>query len=143
MLNRLARRLKKESSEQPSDANRLAVRVLNPQRGDGEDILTLAQKVDGIQDPSAAVAGLDSALADRLAGDPRLINAAVRWLAKNARIHIAKISDPHIAGEDDEQVQPSAKSVPAVSQRRHRNQRGRNDGNQRVPNSGEIASDES
>ncbi|QDT06455.1 General stress protein 13 [Rubripirellula lacrimiformis] len=102
MLSRLARRLKHESSEKPSDATRLAVRVLNPRKGDGSDFASIAAKVEGIESVDAAFDDLDNALVERLAGDPRVINAAVRWLAKNARIHIAKISDPHIGGEEEE-----------------------------------------
>ena len=101
MLARLGRRLKSEASDNVSDATRLAVRVLNPQKGDGNDFVAIAAKVDGITDASAAVAGLEDALAKRLAGDPRIIAAAVRWLVKNARIHIVTINDPHTAASDD------------------------------------------
>ncbi|TWU60793.1 General stress protein 13 [Rubripirellula tenax] len=102
MLSRLARRLKHESSEPPTDATRLAVRVLNPSKGDGSDFATIASNVEGIESVDAAFEDLDNALVQRLAGDPRVISAAVRWLAKNARIHIAKISDPHVSGEDED-----------------------------------------
>ena len=95
MLARLGRRLKSENTDNVSDASRLAVRVLNPQKGDGDDFAAIAAKVEGITDAGAAVAGLEEALATRLAGDPRVISAAVRWLVKNAKIHIANISDPH------------------------------------------------
>ncbi len=101
MLSRLSRRLKHEASETPSDATRLAVRVLNPHKGDGSDFASIAAKVEGIQSVDAAFDGLDNALVERLAGDPRIISAAVRWLAKNASIQIAKISDPHISGDED------------------------------------------
>ena len=95
MLARLGRRLKAESHDQVTDATRLAARVLNPQKGDGSDFEAIAGKIEGLQDPKAAVAGLDQALAKRLAGDPRVIASAVRWLVKNAKIHVASISDPH------------------------------------------------
>ncbi|MDE0866485.1 MAG: helix-hairpin-helix domain-containing protein, partial [Rubripirellula sp.] len=95
MLARLARRLKSESNEQSNDPAMLAVRVLNPQKGDGSDFAEIAQKVEGIQDADAAVAGLEQALAKRLAGDPRVIASAVRWLVKNAQIRVASVSDPH------------------------------------------------
>ncbi len=104
MLNRLGRRLKHEAGDAADDATRLAVRVLNPQKGDGSDLSALAAKVEGISRPDAAVAGVDVALAKRLAGDPRMVAAAVRWLAKNAKIQIASIHDPHLhaeAGADD------------------------------------------
>jgi transcriptional accessory protein Tex/SPT6 len=89
MLGRLGRRLKAESNEHGDDPTLLAVRVLNPQKGDGSDFAEISQKVDGIQDATAAVAGLEDALAKRLAGDPRVIASAVRWLVKNAQIKIA------------------------------------------------------
>ena len=101
IVERLARRLKQESSDQTPDAIRLAVRVLNPKRGDGDDFQAIAEKVDGINDAAAAVAGLDEAIATRLTGDPRMMSAAVRWLSKHARIHIASISDPHIGAENN------------------------------------------
>src|SRR6056297_814108 len=97
LLDRLSRRLKLELSEKADAGTKLAVRFLNPQKGDGGDPVAVAEKIDSI-DPSeraAAVAGLDEAIAKRLCGDPRVIGAAVRWLAKNARIHIAQIHDPH------------------------------------------------
>ncbi|MEM8668273.1 MAG: Tex-like N-terminal domain-containing protein [Planctomycetota bacterium] len=99
MLARLARRLKTESREASSDATLLAVRLMNSRQGDGNDIAAIAASVEGISDAEVAVAGVDEAIAKRLAGDPRLISAAVRWLAKNAKVHIAEISDPH--GQDD------------------------------------------
>jgi transcriptional accessory protein Tex/SPT6 len=99
MLARLGRRLKAESHDQATDATRLAARVLNPQKGDGSDFEAIAGKIEGLQDPQAAVAGLDQALAKRLAGDPRVIASAVRWLVKNAKIHVASISDPHTPQE--------------------------------------------
>ncbi len=99
VLSRLARRLKSETSDAVDDSARLASRILNPQKGDGDDFAEIANKVEGIADPTAAVAGLDQAIATRLMGDPRIISAATRWLAKNARIHIENISDPH--GESD------------------------------------------
>ncbi len=97
LLERLGRRLKLESHNQSGDSARLAVRIMNPEKGDGSDFAEIAAKVEGIQSPENAVAGLDEALAVRLAGDPRIIGAAVRWLGKNARIHIAGIHDPHAA----------------------------------------------
>ncbi len=102
MLDRLARRLKAELAEQGTPSAKLAVRVMNPQRGDADDLLELAKAIDGVEDADAAVAGLDDAIARRLTGDPRIMGAAVRWLAKNARIHIATISDPHTSGADDD-----------------------------------------
>ena len=109
MLARLGRRLKSENTDNVSDALRLAVRVLNPQKGDGDDFSAIAAKVEGIGDATAAVAGLEEALATRLAGDPRVISAAVRWLAKNARIHIANISDPHTPPAEPTKKEKSAK----------------------------------
>ena len=100
MLARLGRRLKSESNEQSNAPALLAVRVLNPQKGDGSDFTEIAQKVEGIQDASAAVEGLEQALVKRLAGDPRVIAFAVRWLVKNAQIRIASVSDPHTPQEE-------------------------------------------
>ena len=100
MLSRLSRLMKQESSEKPTDATRLAVRVLNPHKGDGSDFAEIAAKVDGIANVDAAFEDLDTALVQRLANDPRIIGAAVRWLAKNARISIHKISDPHVGAAD-------------------------------------------
>ncbi len=112
MLARLGRRLKTESNEQSSDSVLLAVRVLNPQKGDGSDFAEIAKKIEGIQDVDVAVEGLKTALAKRLAGDPRIIASAVRWLVKNAQIKIANVSDPHTPQEDP----ASAKSDPKANQ---------------------------
>ncbi len=76
--------------------------MLNPQKGDGNDLAAIAAKVEGITDAAAAVADLDDALAKRLAGDPRIIAAAVRWLVKNARIQIVSINDPHLSAGNDQ-----------------------------------------
>jgi protein Tex len=103
MLARLGRRLKREeSAEHINDSTRLAVRVLNPQKGDGDDFAAIAAKLEGLTDAGAAVASLNSALAKRLAGDPRIIGAAVRWLAKNARIFVSHVSDPHNLSDEPE-----------------------------------------
>ncbi len=109
MLARLGRRLKSEVGDNISDATRLAVRVLNPHKGDGNDFAAIAAKVEGITDAAAAVADLDHALAKRLAGDPRIIAAAVRWLVKNARIHIVSINDPHTSASHDQPKSGRAK----------------------------------
>ncbi|SMP47903.1 Tex-like protein N-terminal domain-containing protein [Neorhodopirellula lusitana] len=122
LLDRLARRIKNESGEANNISNQLAVRVLNPQKGDGEDLDALAQLLQpavnteaatgddvaaedatapAAGDTSAAVAKIDEALARRLSGDPRVIGAAVRWLSRNAKIHIIDVSDPHGSGDDD------------------------------------------
>ena len=93
VLGRLTRRLKQESGE-PAPSDKLAVRLLNPQKGDGDELPSIAAKIEGL-DADAAIAGLENSVADRLVGDPRVIAAAIRWLSKNARIHIANISDPH------------------------------------------------
>ncbi len=108
MLDRLARRLKSETADHAGDSVRLAVRLLNPQKGDKDDFTQVVAKVDGIGDPAKAVADVDPALAKRLIGDPRLINSAVRWLVKNARIQIAGIHDPHTGGEEGKEEQSSA-----------------------------------
>ena len=93
MLQRIERRLRREPAT-PDDATRLAVRVLNPTKGDGGDPSAIAAKVDGI-DAAAALAGLDDALASRLAMDPRIVGVGIRWLSSNAKIKVNRISDPH------------------------------------------------
>ncbi len=109
VIARLANRLKTESSDAVSDATRLASRILNPQKGDGSDLAAIASKVDGIDDASAAINGLDDAIATRLMGDPRIIATATRWLAKNAKIYIESISDPHGAADEAESVKKKGK----------------------------------
>ena len=111
VLARLARRLKGESSTAPSDSVRLAVRVLNPQKGDGDDFAEIAGKVEEITDASAAVAGLDESLAQRLPDDPRIVAAAVRWLAKHAQVKIAKIHDPHLEANSEKNQSEPAKAA--------------------------------
>ena len=109
MLERLARRLKAESTENAGPADHLGVRVLNPRKGDGDDFAAIAEKLESVEDAGAAVAALDQALAKRLAGDPRVINAAVKWLSKHAKIFISSVSDPHTP---DTTQQPSSASKP-------------------------------
>lgn len=111
VLARLARRLKGESSTAPSDSVRLAVRVLNPKKDDGEDFAEIAGKVESISDAAAAVAGLDDSLAQRLPDDPRIVAAAVRWLAKHAQIKIAKIHDPHLEANSQKNQKQAAELV--------------------------------
>ncbi len=101
MLNRLGRRLKRETGDAVTSSARLAVRVMNPQDADPADEKEIASIIEGLESPDEAVQGLDAALAERLAGDPRVISAAVRWLSRNAKIHISKVHDPHLAGEDE------------------------------------------
>ena len=104
VIDRLTRRVKQESGESADPSRLLAVRVLNPKKGDGVDLKAIAEGIEGATDADAAVAGLDEAIVNRLAGDPRVIANAVRWLSKNARIHIAKISDPHTAANEAAQA---------------------------------------
>lgn len=115
MLTRLTRRVKVEAHDSADDATRLAVRILNPQKGDGNEVAAIAAKVDGIGDAEAAVAGLDAALTKRLCEDPRIVAAAVRWFGKNARIHIASISDPHTAAAEEASQEPSAGEAEATT----------------------------
>ncbi len=114
MLERLARRLKAESTENAGPGDHLAVRVLNPRKGDGDDFAAIAEKLESVEDAGAAVAALDQALAKRLAGDPRVINAAVKWLSKHAKIFISSVSDPHTP--ETTQQQNSAPKPPQESQ---------------------------
>ncbi|TWU43205.1 General stress protein 13 [Novipirellula aureliae] len=101
MLQRLTRRIKLESNEAVDGGTLLALRVLNPQKDDTDDFQKLAESVEGIENHEEAIDKLEESLARRLAGDPRMINAAVQWLSKHARIHVAEISDPHISGNAD------------------------------------------
>ncbi len=121
MLERLGRRIKLESGEAVDSATRLAVRVLNPQKGDGDDLHAIAEKMEAIDDANEASAKLEKSLAGRLAGDPRMINAAVQWLGKNAKIHVIEIHDPHSSadhGDDDsdhgKEQKPSSASTKSV-----------------------------
>ncbi|MGB7346238.1 MAG: S1 RNA-binding domain-containing protein [Pirellulaceae bacterium] len=115
VLDRLARRVKQESSETADPSLLLAVRALNPQKGDADDLNLLAQSIESIDDADAAVAGIDDAIANRLTGDPRIISAAVRWLSKQARIHVSKISDPHVSSGDDDSPKDVAPSKEAAA----------------------------
>ncbi|MEO1614916.1 MAG: S1 RNA-binding domain-containing protein [Planctomycetota bacterium] len=101
-LQRLSKRLRHESAAgAASDANRLAVRLLNPQKGDSSDPKELADALEDVSDAAAAVEGLSQVVPQRLAGDPRVISAAVRWLSRNAKIHISDVHDPHIGAEQE------------------------------------------
>lgn len=120
LLDRLSRRVKLETGESANLAQRLAVRTLNPQKGDGEDLKALAESLAA--DPAAAetttegeaaapepasndvdgaLAKLDATIAKRLIGDPRIVGAAVRWLSRNAKIRVMEVHDPHIQADDD------------------------------------------
>ncbi len=110
MLERLARRLKLETADHASPGDHLAVRLLNPRKGDGADIDTIVSKLESISQSDVANAreGLDDALANRLAGDPRVITAAVKWLSKNAKINVVSISDPHAPGTENQEADTAA-----------------------------------
>ncbi|MFG0265423.1 MAG: Tex-like N-terminal domain-containing protein, partial [Rhodopirellula sp. JB055] len=120
LLDRLSRRVKLESGESAGLAQRLAVRVLNPRKGDGEDLKGLAEALaaepaateaaaDGEApatenapaDVDGVLAKLDATIAKRLIGDPRIVSAAVRWLSRNAKIRVMEVHDPHIQTGDD------------------------------------------
>ncbi|KLU02631.1 Transcription accessory protein (S1 RNA-binding domain) [Rhodopirellula islandica] len=121
LLDRLSRRVKLESSESAGLAQRLAVRALNPQKGDGEDLKSLAESLAAEPVATAAtaeeeapatpdstpadvdgvLAKLDATIAKRLIGDPRIMGAAVRWLSRNAKIRVMEVHDPHIQSEAD------------------------------------------
>ncbi|MEM0926597.1 MAG: hypothetical protein AAGJ83_11205, partial [Planctomycetota bacterium] len=77
------------------------IRLLNPKKGDAADPKALAEEMDDVSDPQAAVDGLSESLPVRLAGDPRVISAAVRWLSRNAKIHISNVHDPHTGSESE------------------------------------------
>src|SRR6056297_235047 len=107
VLDRVARRLRGEATEATSPSQALAARLLAPREGDSGDAGALAAAEYSDQAESA-VLGLEAALADRLASDPRLIQSGVRWLAKNARIQILEVADPH-GGEDPPEDEPAGK----------------------------------
>ena len=172
LLDRLSRRVKSESGESGSLTQRLAVRLLSPEKGDGDDVEAIAASLleaaepvatepvttepavvenasENASEPSpetpgetvaeasaeptsaettsaeipaetvseaappnpvaAAVSKLDDALAKRLSGDPRILGAAVRWLSRQAKIHILDVSDPH--GNEDVGDEESATAV--------------------------------
>lgn len=155
LLDRLSRRVKTEAGESGSLAQRLAVRLLSPEKGDGEDLEAIAASVieanaktptastipaeaaeateqagdateatqvsadasPVVPTTDAVMAKLDDALAKRLSGDPRIMGAAVRWLSRNAKIHVVEVTDPH-GGEDDEEVESSAKAKKAGKKRK-------------------------
>ncbi|MEO1526256.1 MAG: S1 RNA-binding domain-containing protein [Planctomycetota bacterium] len=101
-LQRLSKRLRQESSPNvATDSIRLAARLLSPQKGDPQEAAALAESMETIEDKAAAVDQLPAALLSRLVGDPRMISAAVRWLSKNARIHVSDVHDPHIAAAEE------------------------------------------
>ena len=110
MLERLGRRLKSETADAATPSNHLAVRLLNPKKGDGDDLGAIAQTIESISDQAAATDGIDDAIAARLAGDPRVVSAAVRWLSKHAKIHIASVTDPHTPAGEKEQTNASKKA---------------------------------
>ncbi|GAB5514236.1 S1 RNA-binding domain-containing protein [Rhodopirellula baltica] len=120
LLDRLSRRVKLETGESANLAQRLAVRTLNPQKGDGEDLKALAESLaaepsaaettaegeaaspePASNDVDGALAKLDATIAKRLIGDPRIVGAAVRWLSRNAKIRVMEVHDPHIQADDD------------------------------------------
>ncbi len=139
LLDRLSRRIKSEAGESGSLAQRLAVRLLSPEKGDSDDLEAIAasviaasaKAVPASQKPEtdetatetpesteeshaaspttdAVLAKLDDALAKRLSGDPRIMGAAVRWLSRNAKIHVVEVSDPH-GGEGGEDAEGAVK----------------------------------
>jgi protein Tex len=115
MLGRMARRLKSES-DSPSDAVRLAARVLSPSRADSETLDELAKSIEGISDAAVAVSELDAALATRLGNDPRIISAAVRWLTRFARIQVGRVSDPHLDRDDGVETEATPASQGTVEE---------------------------
>lgn len=137
LLDRLGRRIKSESGESSGLLNRLAVRVLNPHKGDGDDLEALAASLSQAAaepkdpgttevqpDPTSETQGeagsanvsvdlikFDDTLAKRLSGDPRVVGAAVRWLSKHAKIHIIEVADPHGNSGADDDNDSEAKKV--------------------------------
>ncbi|MEM6364476.1 MAG: S1 RNA-binding domain-containing protein [Planctomycetota bacterium] len=110
LLDRLRRRIKQESTETPGWLTRLAVRVLNPESGDGSDLNAIAEPIrtefatgDDTAPDALSDEKVDTAIAKRLCGDPRLIGTAVRWLSRHAKIKIDDVRDPH-TGEDEPAV---------------------------------------
>ena len=104
-LQRLAKRLRQESAAgTDTPSNRLAVRLINPQKGDASDPAEVAAAVEQITEADEAVQELPESLAKRLTGDPRVVSAVVRWLGRNAKIHVSNVHDPHVSGESETQA---------------------------------------
>ncbi|MEP0061250.1 S1 RNA-binding domain-containing protein [Rhodopirellula bahusiensis] len=144
LLDRLSRRVKLETGESTNLAQRLAVRTLNPQKGDGEDLKALAEALaaesasaepaaaetategevaapeSASNDVDGALAKLDATIAKRLIGDPRIVGAAVRWLSRNAKIRVMEVHDPHIQTghepADSSDSQPKSKKSAAAAE---------------------------
>lgn len=108
VIDRLARRVRGESTDVGSPAMRVASRILSPERGDPSDVAAIATAMGLENDTTTIEANLDSALASRLAGHPQMQSAAVRWLFNNAKIRILSVKDTHAdSGADNESAQPA------------------------------------
>ncbi|MEM9364420.1 MAG: S1 RNA-binding domain-containing protein [Planctomycetota bacterium] len=120
-----------ESSE-PAESSQAALGLAESEQVSGptkaEDTEDRGQKANGSRDKDTvayALEQLDSRLANRMAGDPRLISAAVRWLGRNAKIHIMEVHDPHGQSQDqapessdasESQVEPPVATEETVSE---------------------------
>ncbi|MGV3482996.1 MAG: Tex-like N-terminal domain-containing protein, partial [Planctomycetaceae bacterium] len=95
VIDRLARRVRSESSEAASPYKRLAARVLSPEKGDPGDVPALAALLGLSADAVDNASAVDAALISRLAIHPQMQATAVRWLFNNAKIRIVSVSDTH------------------------------------------------
>ncbi len=116
VIDRLARRVRGESTDVGSPAMRVASRILSPERGDPSDVATIATAMGLENDTTTIEANLDSALASRLAGHPQMQSAAVRWLFNNAKIRILSVKDTHAdSGADNDSAQPAPVEITSTT----------------------------
>jgi len=108
VIDRLARRVRSESTDVGSPSMRVASRILSPERGDPSDVAAIAAAMGLETEATTIESNLDAALAARLAGHPQMQSAAVRWLFNNAKIRILSVRDTHAdSGTDNESAQPA------------------------------------
>jgi|GEM_PF-674893 len=106
-ISRVARRLKNEPQDPAATIAPevwVASRILNPEPGDSGDIAALAAAVGQGEHLDQVNAGLDRALAKRLAEHPQIQAAAVRWLTANASIRFLEVSDPNIESRQESEA---------------------------------------
>jgi len=116
VIDRLARRVRGESTDVGSPAMRVASRILSPERGDPSDVAAIAAAMGLESELTSVESNLDAALAARLAGHPQIQSAAVRWLFNNAKIRILSVRDTHAdSGVDNESAQPAPVEVASTT----------------------------
>lgn len=114
-ISRVARRLKNEPQDPAATIAPeiwVASRILNPEPGDSGDITALAAAVGQAEHLAQIDAGLDRALAKRLAEHPQIQATAVRWLTANASIRFLEVSDPNIESRQEAEAHLPATERP-------------------------------